>query len=103
MDPQKISEMMRQAQAMQQQMQETLLAQRVEGQAGGGMLKVTMNGAFEVLRVQIDPAVVDPADVAMLEDLIRAACNDAVTRAEELRVQHARGMVGQLGVPPGLF
>lgn len=102
-DPEKLGQMMQQAQAMQQRMQEELQRARVEGQAGGGMVKVTLNGAYEVVALQIEPSVVDKDDVSMLEDLIRAAFNDATARIEEVRMEQARGMAGQLGIPPGMF
>lgn len=102
-DPEKIGQMMQQAQAMQERMQEELQKARVEGQAGGGMVKVALNGAYEVMELKIEPAVVDKADVSMLEDLIRAAFNDATSRIEEVRMEQARGMAGSLGIPPGMF
>lgn len=102
-DPEKLGQMMQQAQTMQQQMQEQLQSARVEGQAGGGMVKLTLNGAYEVVSLKIEPTVVDKDDVTMLEDLIRAAFNDATSRIEELRMEQARGMAGQLGIPPGMF
>ncbi len=102
-DPEKLGQMMQQAQQMQQQMQSQLQTARVEGQAGGGMVKVTLNGAYEVVALKIEPTVVDKEDVTMLEDLIRAAFNDATSRIEELRMEQARGMAGQLGIPPGIL
>lgn len=102
-DPEKLGQMMQQAQQMQQRMQEELQRARVEGQAGGGMVKVTLNGAYEVVAVKIEPTVVDKDDVSMLEDLVRAAVNDATARIEEVRMEQARGMAGQLGIPPGMF
>lgn len=102
-DPQKIAQMMQQAQSMQQRMQEALAAQRVEGQAGGGMVKVSMTGGYEIVELKIEPQVVDPNDVGMLEDLVRAALNDAVARVEEVRLEQARQMAGQLGIPPGML
>lgn len=102
-DPEKLAQMMQQAQNVQRQMQENLQQVRVEGQSGGGMVKVAMNGAFEVLELKIEPSVVDPSDIGMLEDLVRAAVNDAVARAEDARMEQARNMAGQLGIPPGMF
>ena len=102
-DPEKLAQMMQQAQSMQQKMQESLQSQRVEGQAGGGMVRVAMNGAYEIVSLKIEPSVVDPNDVGMLEDLVRAALNDAVARVEEARLEQARQMAGQLGVPPGML
>lgn len=102
-DPQKLAQMMQQAQSMQQKMQESLQSLRVDGQSGGGMVKVAMNGAYEILELKIEPSVVDPSEVGMLEDLIRAALNDAVGRVEEARLEQAREMAGQMGIPPGMF
>ena len=102
-DPSKLSQMMAQAQNMQRQMQESLAKQRVEGSAGGGMVRVTINGAYECIEVKIDANVVDKDDVSMLEDLVRAAINDAAARVEEVRVEQARNMAGQMGLPEGLL
>ncbi len=102
MDPAKIAEMMKQAQQMQSKMQDDLRNKSVEGQAGGGMVKVVVNGLGEVTNLSIDKAVVDPEDVGMLEDLVRAAMNSAVARIEEVRMEQARGMAGNLGFPPGM-
>jgi DNA-binding YbaB/EbfC family protein len=102
-DPSKLSQMMSQAQNMQRQMQEALAKERVEGSAGGGMVKVTINGGYECLEVSIDANVVDKEDVGMLEDLVRAAINDAAARVEEVRVAQARNMAGSMGLPEGLL
>jgi DNA-binding YbaB/EbfC family protein len=102
-DPSKLSEMMQQAQQMQSKMQADLKHQVVEGQAGGGMVKVAVNGLYEVTAVKIDPAVVDPKDCALLEDLVRAAFGQALARVEEARMDNARRMAGAMGIPGGLF
>lgn len=102
-DPQKLAQMMQQAQSMQSEMQNALAAKEVEGQSGGGMVSIKMNGAYTVTALKIEPTVVDPTDVGMLEDLVRAAFNDAVARIDEFRMEQARGMAGQLGIPPGMF
>lgn len=93
------------AQAMQEQLaeaRETAAMQEVVGQAGGGAVKVSVTGAMEFTDVTIDPAVVDPTDVAMLQDLVLAAVRDAVARASSLS-ENAMGSVdlGELG--RGLF
>ena len=78
--------MMKKMQKMQKEMmqaQEELNAKEFEGAAGGGMVKVTMNGQREVLGVNLDPSVVDPEDVEMLEDLIVVATNEALKKVEE--------------------
>ena len=102
-DPSKLSEMMAQAQQMQQRLQEELKVKILEGQAGGGMVKVEVNGMFEVTKVSIDKKVVDPSDVTLLEDLVRAAVSQALARVEEARMENARQMAGNMGLPGGLF
>ena len=95
-----------QAQAIQEQMrrtQEELAKREVQGTAGGGMVIVTANGAGEVTRVQIDKNVVDPKDVAMLEDLIVAATNAAL-RAVQPLVQAEDGPLANLkSMFPGMM
>lgn len=79
--------MMKQMQKMQKKMaeaQENLGEERLEGIAGGGMVKVVVSGHKEVLEVTIDPEAVDPEDVEILQDLIVIATNEAITKAEEL-------------------
>ncbi len=79
--------MMKQMQKMQKQMaeaQEQLGIERLEGTAGGGMVKVIVSGDKKVLEVVMDSSVVDPEDVEMLQDLVVIATNDAMTKAEEL-------------------
>jgi len=88
-----------QVQQMQEQLmsaQQQAAAQVVEGQAGGGAVKVQMTGGFEFRKVTIDPAAVDPNDVGMLEDLVLAALHDAVGRVNDLN-QRALGGLGSLG------
>ncbi len=102
-DPSKLSEMMQQAQQMQERMQRELREKTVEGQAGGGLVKVTVNGLYEVSRVQIDKRAVDPNDPTMLEDLVRAAVGQALARVEEVRMDNARSMAGAMGLPGGMF
>ncbi|MEH7439277.1 YbaB/EbfC family nucleoid-associated protein [Neobacillus drentensis] len=79
--------MMKQMQKMQKKMaeaQEELGQEKIEGSAGGGMVKVVVTGHKEVVDVQIKPEAVDPDDVEMLQDLVLAAVNDALKKAEEL-------------------
>jgi hypothetical protein len=93
-----------QVQQMQEQLmsaQQEAAAQVVEGQAGGGAVKVEMTGGFDFHKVTIDPAAVDPNDVGMLEDLILAALHDAVGRVNDLNRQ-ALGGFGSLGDLGGL-
>ncbi len=98
----RLAGLMKQAQAMQENMKKTqdqLAAMEVEGQAGAGMVKVVMTGAHEVRRVSIDPSVMD--DREMLEDLIAAALNDAVRRGEALSKEKMAGFTSGLNLPPG--
>jgi DNA-binding YbaB/EbfC family protein len=92
-----IQEMMKQAQQMQERLQQEMSALRVEGNAGGGMVTVRVNGAKQVESIAIDPEVVSKDDVAMLQDLIVAAINDAQRKADE---EMSRKMGGML--PPGM-
>lgn len=98
-----IAGLMKQAQQMQENMkkaQDQLAQQEVEGQAGGGMVKVLMTCAHDVRRVTIDPSAMD--DKEMLEDLIAAAMNDAVRRGEELTKERMAGFTAGLNLPPGI-
>jgi len=94
--------LMKQAQAMQDNMkkaQEQLAQIEVEGQSGAGMVKVVMSCAHDVRRVSIDPSVMD--DKEMLEDLVAAAMNDAMRRAESLSQEKMSGFTAGLNLPPG--
>ena len=96
-----MKKMMAQAQKMQQGMmkaQEELAEERIEGSAGGGIVKVTVTGKSDVVGVKISPEAVDPDDVEMLEDLVLAAVHDAVEKSKELAEKKMSG----LGVPGGL-
>ena len=92
-----IEQMMKQAQQMQERLQKQMAELRVEGNAGGGMVTVVINGAKEVQSLTIDPEVVSRDDVVMLQDLIVAAINDAQRRADEAMAQNMGGML-----PPGM-
>jgi DNA-binding YbaB/EbfC family protein len=94
-----IQKMMQQAQEMQEKLQQQLRATIVEGTAGGGMVTVTMNGVKEVQGLKIDPEVVSPEDVEMLQDLIVAAIAEAQRRADELMSQQMGGMMGGMNIP----
>ena len=93
--------LLEQAQAVQHQLLEAqaAAAEKVaEAQAGGGMVKIRITGGLEFTSVSIDPRVVDPDDVAMLEDLILVACNEAVARSQELTQEAVGGLqLGELG------
>jgi DNA-binding YbaB/EbfC family protein len=93
--------MMQQAQKMQERMQEEVAQIRVEATAGGGMVTVKMDGQKNVLGVKIDPEVA--GDVEMLQDMVMAACNEAVKKVDEETKQKMSGIMGGLGLPPGMF
>ena len=98
-----IAGLMKQAQQMQENMrkaQEQLARVEVEGQSGAGMVKVTMTCAHDVRRVAIDASAMD--DREMLEDLIAAAFNDAVRRAEQISQERMAGFAAGLNLPPGM-
>lgn len=100
-----LSQMMKQAQEMQarmQEMQARLEDEEVAGASGGGMVTVTLNGKGMLRKLKIDPSLVDPDDVEMLEDLIAAAFNDAKTKVEELVSRKMSELTGGLQLPPGM-
>jgi nucleoid-associated protein EbfC len=99
--PGNMQAMMKQAQAMQQKLQEQVAAIRVEASAGGGMITVKMDGHKNVLGVKIDPEVA--GDVEMLQDMVRAAFNEASKKVDEEAQGKMGGMLGGMGLPPGLF
>ena len=99
--PGNMDQMMKQAQKMQERMQEEIAQIRVEASAGGGMVTVQMDGHKNVLGVKIDPEVA--GDVEMLQDLFMAACNEATKKVDEESQQKMSGMLGGMGLPPGLF
>jgi nucleoid-associated protein EbfC len=97
-----IKQLMKQAQQMQQQMQEKVATIEVEGSAGGGMVKARMNGSKELLSIAIEREAVDPEDVEMLQDLVVAAVNDATRRVDEEIQSQIGGMTGGMKLP-GMF
>jgi nucleoid-associated protein EbfC len=99
--PGNMQSMMKQAQQMQEKLQQEIAAIRVEGSAGGGMVSVKMDGQKSVLGVKIDPEVA--GDIEMLQDMIVAACNDAAKKVDEQASSKMGGMLGGMGLPPGLF
>ncbi len=103
MNPKQIQEMMARAQDMQRQMQEKMKETVVEASSGGGVVSVKMNGAKQVLSVKIDPEVVKSGDVEMLQDMVAAAVNEAARQADESVQSSLGGMLGGMGLPPGLF
>jgi DNA-binding YbaB/EbfC family protein len=99
--PGNMQAMMKQAQQMQQKLQEEIAQIRVEATAGGGMVSGKMDGQKNVLGVKIDPEVA--GDVEMLQDMVMAAFNEAVKKVEQESQSKMSGMLGGLGLPPGMF
>ncbi len=99
-----IGNMMKQAQALQANMQKAqaeIAAMEVTGEAGGGMVKVTLNGKHEARRVQIEPTVLAEGQ-EMLEDLVTAAINDATHKLEAASQARMAGIMGGMQLPPGM-
>lgn len=99
-----IQQMLKQAQKIQSQMaeaQEKLAALEVQGASGAGMVTVTVNGKGAMRRLKIDPSLVAPDEVDVLEDLIVAAYNDARTKAEQMMSDEMSKITGGLALPPG--
>ena len=96
-----LGDFMKQAQEMQermQQVQQEIVNLEVHGESGAGLVKVLMNGRHEVKRVTIDPSLMNEAK-DVLEDLVAAACNDAVHKAEAAQQEKMSGMAAGLGLP----
>ncbi|WP_448807994.1 YbaB/EbfC family nucleoid-associated protein [Aminobacterium mobile] len=100
----KIDKIMKQAQKMQAQMmriQEDLAQERVEGNAGGGMVKVVANGQGDILSIKIEKEVVNPNDVEMLEDMVLAAVSEALKNSRDIanaKMGQVSGALGALGL-----
>ncbi|MBW2734996.1 MAG: YbaB/EbfC family nucleoid-associated protein [Deltaproteobacteria bacterium] len=100
-------DLLQSAQQMQQNLariQQELERKAVEGSAGGGMVKATVNGRHQVLKIEIEKGIVDPDDVGMLEDLVVAAINQAMTKATEVAKEQLSEATGGLPMNiPGIF
>jgi DNA-binding YbaB/EbfC family protein len=97
-----MGKMMKQAQQLQSKMfklQEELAEKTVETSSGGGMVKVVANGKQQLVSIQIEQEVVDPDDVEMLQDLILAAVNDALTKAQEMVSEEMSKLTGGMNIP----
>ena len=94
-----IQNMMKQAQEMQERLQQEMSHLTVEATAGGGMVTVTVNGHKHLQKLAIDPEVVSKDDLGMLQDLIVAAVNDAHRKVDEAMKQRMGGMLGGMGLP----
>jgi DNA-binding YbaB/EbfC family protein len=100
-----LSQMMKQAQEMQtkmQEMQARLDEAEITGSSGGGLITVTLNGKGTLRKLKIDPSLVDPEDVGILEDLITAAFNDAKNKVEAFVAEKMSEVTGGLQLPPGM-
>jgi DNA-binding YbaB/EbfC family protein len=98
-----LGNILKQAQKMQEELQKTqekLAQEEVTGEAGGGMVRVTMNGKHEVKRIEIDPSLMED-DKEMLEDLVAAAVNAAVQRVGEKMQENMAGLTSGMSLPPG--
>jgi nucleoid-associated protein EbfC len=94
--------MMKQAQKLQAKMlrlQDELAEKTIESTAGGGMVKVVANGKQQIVAIQIEKEVVDPDDVEMLQDLIMAAVNDALTKSQEMVSAEMAKITGGMSIP----
>jgi nucleoid-associated protein EbfC len=94
-----IKQLMKQAQQMQDQMQHQMSSIKVEGTSGGGMVKATMSGNKELLELTIDKEAVDPEDVEMLQDLVKAAINEAARKVDEEMNSSLGAMTGGMKIP----
>ena len=100
--PGNLGDMFSQVQQIQENMgrvQEDLEKQEVESSAGGGMVTVRMNGAQVITALRIDKSVIDPSEAEMLEDLVRAAVNEAVRKSRDLMKQEMAKLTGGLSIP----
>ena len=96
------NDLMKQVQQMQSQMeniQEEANKEILEVSSGGGMVTLTINGALEVQSIAIDPEVVDPDDVEMLQDLVLAAVNEGIQKAQAMVADRMSALTGGLGIP----
>ena len=97
-----LGNIMKQAKKMQErigQLQQELEMRTIEAQAGGGMVKVVVNGKFEIVSLKIEKDVVNPEDVEMLQDLIAAAVNEGIRKAQEMASEEMAKITGGLNIP----
>jgi DNA-binding YbaB/EbfC family protein len=97
-----LGNIMKQAKKMQErigQLQQELEKRTIEAQAGGGMVRVVVNGKFEIISLKIEKEVVNPEDVEMLQDLIAAAVNEGIRKAQEMTSQEMAKITGGLSIP----
>lgn len=99
-----VNQVMKQAQAMQKkmtEMQEQMAQKEYTGISGGGMVRVTLNGKSEMLKISIDKSLVNPEEIEVIEDLIIAAFNDSKKKLDAESEGAMSGMFGGMGLPPG--
>ena len=97
-----IGDMMKQAQKLQSKMaelQEEMANKTVEATAGGGMVTVVVNGKQEIISISIDPDVVDRQEIEMLQDLIIAAVNEGIRRAQQIWAEEMKKLTGGMAIP----
>ncbi len=97
-----MQKMMKQVQKMQadmEKMQKELEVKLVEATAGGGAIKVVANGKMEIIEIKINPQVIDPEDIEMLEDLVTAAVNEALRKAQDMSAQEMGKITGGMKIP----
>ena len=100
-----LGNILKQAQQMQSrisQLQEEMAEKTVEANSGGGMVNLVMNGKQEIVSLRIDPEVVSKEDIEMLQDLIKAAVNEAIRKSQEMMTEEMKKITGGLSIP-GLF
>ena len=97
-----VGDMMKRAQQMRahvERIQQELASREVEGTAGGGVVRARVTGTMELVSLAIDPAAVDPKDTQMLEDLVRAAVNEALRKSRDLAKEQMASLAGGLSIP----
>ena len=102
-NPRDLLKQVQELQARMSQMQEKMRDIRVTGTSGGEMVRIELDGQFAVRGVTIAPEAVDPSDVRMLEDLIRAAFTDALEKIKERLKEETSALTGGMGLPPGML
>ena len=98
-----IQGMMKQAQQMQEKMAREMEELRVDASAGGGVVTVEMKGDHEIISLKVDPEIVKENDVEMLQDMIVAAVSEGIKQVDAQIQQKMGGMLGGMGLPPGMF
>lgn len=94
-----LQQMMKNAQRMQEQIQQQMSEMKIEGSSGGGMVKITIDGHKHVLSISIDTDVIKPEEREMLQDLVQAAMNDAMNKADEHMRGQLAGLTAGLNIP----